>query len=103
MASARLYPGRVCVVAERGQVCYDRPCVISTPTQGAALQGTAGAQTDLSEQNEGAVAASQWLIKHLLQSEHRPGHALGHAQMFAVKFALHRDLAGFDFASSKAD
>jgi DNA replication protein DnaC len=68
------------------------------------LQGMVGAWTDLTEQDEGAVAASQWLIEHLLQAEHtdRAMRSVTH-QMFAAKFPLHRDLAGFDFASSKVD
>jgi len=68
------------------------------------LQGMVGAWTDLTEQDEGAVAASQWLIEHLLQAEHtdRAMRSVTH-QMFTAKFPLHRDLAGFDFTSSKVD
>jgi chromosomal replication initiation ATPase DnaA len=73
-------------------------------TQGTALQGMVGAWADLTEQDEGAVAASQWLIEHLLQAEHtdRAMRSVTH-QMFTAKFPLHRDLAGFDFTSSKVD
>src|SRR5450756_602153 len=44
------------------------------------------------------------MIEHLLQAEHtdRAMHSVKH-QMNAAKFPLHRDLAGFDFASSKVD
>ena len=34
------------------------------------LQGMASALTDLTKQDEGAIATSQWLIEHLLQAEH---------------------------------
>lgn len=68
------------------------------------LQGMAGAWLDLMEQDEDAVAASKWLIEHLLQAEHtdRAMRSVTH-QMFVAKFPLHRDLAGFDFALSKVD
>jgi DNA replication protein DnaC len=68
------------------------------------LQGMVGVWTDPMEQDESAVAASQWLIEHLLQAEHtdRALRSVTH-QIFAAKFPLHRDLAGFDFASSKVD
>ena len=65
------------------------------------LQGMVGAWADLVGQDESAVAASKWLIEHLLQAEHtdRAMRSVSH-QMFAAKFPLHRDLAGFDFTSS---
>jgi DNA replication protein DnaC len=68
------------------------------------LHGMVGAWADLADQGESGVAASQWLIEHLLQAEHtdRAMRSVSH-QMFAAKFPLHRDLAGFDFMSSKVD
>lgn len=68
------------------------------------LQGMVGAWADLVGQDESAVAASKWLIEHLLQAEHtdRAMRSVSH-QMFAAKFPLHRDLAGFDFTSSGVD
>jgi DNA replication protein DnaC len=68
------------------------------------LHGMVGAWADLADQGESGVAASQWLIEHLLQAEHtdRAMRSVSH-QMCAAKFPLHRDLAGFDFVSSKVD
>lgn len=68
------------------------------------LHGMVGAWADLADQGESGVAASQWLIEHLLQAEHtdRAMRSVSH-QMFSAKFPLHRDLAGFDFVSSKVD
>lgn len=68
------------------------------------LPGMVGAWDELKEQDESALTASRWLIEHLLQAEHtdRAMRSVSH-QMFAAKFPLHRDLAGFDFASSKVD
>lgn len=68
------------------------------------LHGMVSAWADLRGQDEGALASSQWLIEHLLQAEHtdRAIRSVNH-QMFAAKFPLHRDLAGFDFESSKVD
>jgi DNA replication protein DnaC len=68
------------------------------------LQGMVSAWTDLVEQDASAVTASRWLVEHLLQAEHtdRAMRSVNH-QMFAAKFPMHRDLAGFDFTSSKVD
>lgn len=68
------------------------------------LHGMVGAWADLKDQGDSAVATSQWLIEHLLQAENtdRAMRSVSH-QMFAAKFPLHRDLAGFDFASSTVD
>lgn len=77
---------------------------IGTQLKELRLHGMVSAWDELKEQNESAVAASTWLIEHLLQAEHidRAMRSVRH-QMFAAKFPLHRDLAGFDFASSKVD
>jgi DNA replication protein DnaC len=68
------------------------------------LHGMASAWTDLMDQGETAMASSKWLIEHLLQAEYtdRAMRSVSH-QMNAAKFPVHRDLAGFDFDSSKAD
>ena len=68
------------------------------------LLGMAGAWTDLMAQGESALASSKWLIEHLLQAEHtdRAMRSVSH-QMKAARFPIHRDLAGFDFASAKVD
>jgi DNA replication protein DnaC len=59
---------------------------------------------DLTAQGEANIASSQWLIEHLLQAEltERAVRSVSH-QMNAAKFPVHRDLAGFDFCSSKVD
>ena len=61
------------------------------------LRGMVNTWDELKEQDGSAVAASKWLIEHLLQAEHtdRAMRSVSH-QMFAAKFPLHRDLAGFD-------
>ena len=68
------------------------------------LRGMVSAWEDLTAQGDTAIASSKWLIEHLLQAEHtyRAMASVSH-QMKAAKLPLHRDLAGFDFASSKVD
>ena len=68
------------------------------------LRGIARAWEDLTAQGDLAIASSKWLIEQLLQAEqtYRAMASVSH-QMKAAKFPLHRDLAGFDFASSKVD
>jgi DNA replication protein DnaC len=68
------------------------------------LHGMAGAWTDLMAQGTAATESSKWLIEHLLQAEttDRAMRSVSH-QMNAAKFPVHRDLAGFDFTSSKVD
>ena len=68
------------------------------------LHGMVSGWSELREQDESAVTASKWLIEQLLQAEHtdRAMRSVSH-QMFAGKFPMQRDLAGFDFASTKAD
>jgi DNA replication protein DnaC len=62
------------------------------------------AWTDLIDQGTTSTSSSKWLIEHLLQAEHteRAMRSVRH-QMTVAKFPVHRDLAGFDFASSKVD
>ncbi|NMM38344.1 MAG: ATP-binding protein [Glaciimonas sp.] len=68
------------------------------------LYGMVSAWMDLMEQGETSTASSKWLIEHLLQAENtdRGMRSIRH-QMTAAKFPMHRDLAGFDFESSRVD
>ena len=68
------------------------------------LRGMVSAWEDLTARGDTEITSSKWLIEHLLQAEntHRAMASVSH-QMKAAKFPLHRDLAGFDFASSKVD
>lgn len=69
-----------------------------------SLQGMVSAWTDLIAQGTMSVDSSKWLIEHLLRAEStdRAMRSIRH-QMHVAKFPVHRDLAGFDFTSSKAD
>lgn len=77
---------------------------ITTELKELRLHGMASAWTDLIAQGTASVESSKWLIEHLLQAEHtdRAMRSVSN-QMKAAKFPLHRDLAGFDFESSKVD
>ena len=77
---------------------------VGTELKELRLHGMMGAWTDLMAQGESALASSKWLIEHLLQAEHtdRAMRSVSH-QMKAARFPIHRDLAGFDFASAKVD
>ena len=68
------------------------------------LHGMVSAWADLHDQDDSALTASRWLVEHLLQAEgtDRAMRSVSH-QMHAAKFPVHRDLAGFDFESSKVD
>ena len=69
------------------------------------LHGMAGAWADLVEQGTSAsLDGSRWLVEHLVQAEatDRAMRSVSH-QMFAAKFPVHRDLAGFDFEASPVD
>ena len=68
------------------------------------LHGMASAWTDLMVQGTAATESSKWLVEHLLAAEttDRAMRSVSH-QMNAAKFPVHRDLAGFDFDSSKVD
>lgn len=69
------------------------------------LHGMAGAWGELVEQGRDAgLDSSRWLIEHLLQAEttDRAMRSVTY-QMSAAKFPAHRDLAGFDFESSRVD
>ena len=77
---------------------------VPTELKELRLHGMVSAWTDLMAQGETSTASSRWLIEHLLQAEHtdRAMRSVSH-QMNAAKFPIHRDLAGFDFDSSKVD
>lgn len=77
---------------------------VSAELKELRLHGMASAWTDLMSQGELSTATSRWLIEHLLQAEHtdRAMRSVSH-QMNAAKLPMHRDLAGFDFGSSKVD
>jgi DNA replication protein DnaC len=77
---------------------------VTTELKELRLYGMVSAWTDLMAQGETSVGSSKWLIEHLLQAEHtdRAMRSVSH-QMKTARFPLHRDLAGFDFASSKVD
>lgn len=77
---------------------------VTTELKGLRLHGMVGAWTDLIAQGATSTESSKWLIEHLLQAEitDRAMRSVSH-QMNAAKFPVHRDLAGFDFESSKVD
>lgn len=77
---------------------------ITTELKELRLHGMVSAWTDLLAQGTASTEASKWLIEHLLQAEHtdRAMRSVRH-QLTAAKFPVHRDLAGFDFTSSKVD
>jgi DNA replication protein DnaC len=77
---------------------------VTTELKGLRLHGMASAWTDLITQGTSSTESSRWLIEHLLQAENtdRAMRSVSH-QMSAAKFPVHRDLAGFDFESSKVD
>src|ERR1017187_8607781 len=76
----------------------------ATELKGLRLHGMASAWTDLMAQGTTSTESSRWLIEHLLQAEttDRAMRSVSH-QLNAAKFPVHRDLAGFDFSSSKVD
>jgi DNA replication protein DnaC len=77
---------------------------VMTELKELRLHGMSGAWQDLMDQGTMSTDSSRWLIEHLLQAEHtdRAMRSVSH-QMNAAKFPVHRDLAGFDFASSAVD
>lgn len=77
---------------------------VTTELKALRLHGMAGAWVDLKAQGGLGVDTASWLIEHLLQAEHtdRALRSISH-QLSTAKFPVHRDLAGFDFMSSKVD
>ena len=76
---------------------------VATELKELRLLGMVGAWTDLMAQGDSQIAASKWLIEHLLQAEHtdRAMRSISH-QMKVARFPIHRDLAGFDFTCESA-
>jgi DNA replication protein DnaC len=78
---------------------------VQTQLKSLRLNGMATAWADLTEQEgDTTLAASRWLVEHLLQAEHadRVMRSIAH-QMKSARFPVHRDLAGFDFTVSQVD
>jgi len=78
---------------------------VQTQLKSLRLNGMATAWADLTEQGgDTTLAASRWLVEHLLQAEHadRVMRSIAH-QMKSARFPVHRDLAGFDFMVSQVD
>lgn len=77
---------------------------IVTELKELRLHGMASAWSDLTDQGAPSTESLRWLMEHLLQAEttDRAMRSVRH-QLNAAKFPVHRDLAGFDFASSKVD
>jgi DNA replication protein DnaC len=78
---------------------------VQTQLKALRLNGMAAAWADLTEQGgDTTLAASRWLVEHLLQAEDadRAMRSIAH-QMKSARFPMHRDLAGFDFAVSQVD
>ena len=76
---------------------------VTTELKELRLLGMVNAWTDLTVQGDSQVAASKWLIEHLLQAEYtdRAMRSISH-QMKVARFPIHRDLAGFDFTLESA-
>ena len=74
---------------------------IITALKALKLHGMAASYAELAAQDTAAIAASEWLIRHLLEAEStdRAIRSIGY-QMHAAKFPVHRDLASFDFSQS---
>ena len=68
------------------------------------LHGMASTWAELSEQNNGELEGSRWLVEQMLRAEtiERATRSVGH-QMSSAKFPVHRDLAGFEFEVSPVD
>lgn len=69
------------------------------------LYGMAGAWEELAARGDSAgLQTSRWLVEHLLDAEHtdRAMRSVRY-QLHAAKFPVHRDLAGFDFESSRVE
>ena len=77
---------------------------VATELKELRLNGMVSAWTDLMAEGRSSMDSSRWLIEHLLQAEHtdRASAEVRH-QIYAAKFPVHRDLAGFDFECSAVD
>jgi len=96
----------VCVMLGMHRQVQRRSIMLDVTVELKALRlhGMASAWTDLMVQGTAATESSKWLVEHLLAAEttDRAMRSVSH-QMNAAKFPVHRDLAGFDFDSSKVD
>ena len=81
------------------------PRDVQTELKALRLHGMASAWADLMEQGASSdLAASRWLVEHLLQAEEVNRHMRSIAHQTKVaRFPVHRDLAGFDFEASSVD
>lgn len=72
--------------------------------KGLRLHGMASAWSELASQGGATLESSSWLLEHLLHAEttDRAMRTVRH-QMHTAKFPVHRDLAGFDFDSSRVE
>ena len=77
---------------------------VTTELKELRLHGMSSAWKDLIDRGTTSTESSRRLIEHLLQAKHtdRAMRSVSHP-MNTAKFPVHRDLAGFDFESSKAD
>lgn len=78
---------------------------VTSELKSLRLHGMAAAWADLVEQGSlSSLESASWLVEHLLQAEttDRAMRSVNY-QMGAAKFPVHRDLAGFDFESSRVD
>jgi DNA replication protein DnaC len=77
---------------------------VTTEFKDLRLHGMASAWSDLIAQGTTRTESSNWLIEYLLTAEttDRAMRSVSH-QMNMARFPVHRDLAGFDFDSSKVD
>ena len=69
------------------------------------LNGMVMAWDELTESGGSSrIESSKWLLEHLIETEdtNRAMRSIAH-RMKSAKFALHRDLAGFDFVASPVD
>jgi len=83
----------------------DNPIDVQAQLKALRLNGMATAWADLTEQGgDTTLAASRWLLEHLLQAEDadRAMRSIAH-QMKSARFPMHRDLAGFNFELSQVD
>lgn len=78
---------------------------VTSELKSLRLHGMAAAWADLVEQGSlSSLESASWLVEHLLHAKttDRAMRSVNY-QMGAAKFPVHRDLAGFDFESSRVD
>ena len=68
------------------------------------LYGMASGYAEVAGQGGASLQASEWLLRHLLQAETEDRHIRSiRYQLQSARFPVHRDMAGFDFGSSRVD